>query len=107
MERVFDQSGSGIDTPASHTEPVDLDVLRAVFREAMREYMRQGAAMCNLLRQSERDPEQIANQQQSLNSARAQYELARSRYVCAVLGEFTVAPTGGDTNKGRTIPDQH
>jgi hypothetical protein len=68
---------------------VNVDVLRTAFTEALREYMRQGAEMCELLRDTVRDPDRIARQQQVLNAARERYEAARSRYVSAVLGEFT------------------
>ena len=70
-------------------DPINVDALRAAFTSALGEYMREGARMCDLLRDPVRDPEQIARQQQTLNEARERYEAARSRYVCAVLGEFT------------------
>ena len=68
---------------------MNVDALRVAFTTALGEYMRQGATMCDLLRETVRDSEQIARQQKTLNEARERYESARSRYVCAVLGEFT------------------
>ena len=68
---------------------MNVDELRAAFTSTLGEYMREGARMCDLLRDPVRIPEQIAGQQQTLNQARERYESARSRYVCAVLGEFT------------------
>ena len=69
-------------------ETMDVDALRTAFSTALGEYIRQGATMCDLLRDTVRDLKQIERQQQTLNEARERYESARSRYVCAVLGEF-------------------
>jgi hypothetical protein len=82
-------------------DPLDIDKLRAEFKAALAEYMREGAAMCNLLTDADRDPEQILMKQQTLNTARERYEAARSRYVCAVLGDFTV-PLGQRGGAGAT-----
>lgn len=87
-------------------DTVDIDKLRSEFTGTLGEYMREGAAMCTLLREPQRDPENILLKQQALNAARERYEAARSRYVCAVLGEFiTPRERDGDTTEERIVPD--
>ena len=87
-----------------------IDKLRSEFTAALAEYMRQGAAMCNLLTDADRDPEQIVIKQQALNTARERYEAARSRYVCAVLGDYIVPPgqrSGIGSPPVHKFPDRH
>ena len=87
-------------------DTVDIDRLRSEFTETLGEYMREGAAMCNLLRETQRDPEHVLVKQQALNAARERYEAARSRYVCAVLGEFiTPRERDADITEARKFPD--